>query len=71
LQKKSGTLPGNPVGMIATYKGATPAQAWISISGLEKDAALAHYVSDHQRRIDNLTNARLFIPKNTLTTKAR
>lgn len=32
---------GNPVGMIASYKGATPAQAWISLSGQKlADSAL-------------------------------
>src|SRR5882724_6314457 len=56
-------VTGHPVGMIATYKGGTPAQAWTSISGLEKDTALAHYVSDHQRRIDNLTNAQAVYSK--------
>jgi sialate O-acetylesterase len=48
---------GRPLGMIATYKGGTPAQAWTSISGLEKDPALAHYVEDHRQRVDHFTNS--------------
>jgi sialate O-acetylesterase len=48
---------GRPVGMIAAYKGGTPAQAWTSISGLEMDAALAHYVAEHQRMVDNFATA--------------
>ena len=47
----------HPVGMIATYKGGTPAEAWTSISGLEKDKVLSYFVAEHQRRVDNLTNA--------------
>lgn len=49
---------GHPVGMIATYKGGTPAQAWTSISGLEKDKTLTHYVDDHQRIIENFADAK-------------
>lgn len=48
---------GHPIGIIATYKGGTPAQAWTSISGLEKDELLAHYVTNHQGIVDNFTNA--------------
>jgi sialate O-acetylesterase len=54
---------GHPVGMIATYKGGTPAQAWTSISGLERDKTLAHYVDDHQRIVDNFTEAQAAYPK--------
>jgi sialate O-acetylesterase len=48
---------GHPVGMIAAYKGGTPAQAWTSISALEKDKTLAHYVVEHQRILDHFTEA--------------
>jgi sialate O-acetylesterase len=48
---------GHSVGMIATYKGGTPAQAWTGISALAKDKTLAHYVEDHQRILDNFTEA--------------
>src|SRR5260221_90531 len=36
---------GCPVGMIATYKGGTPAQAWISEAGLRQPPAFETYVS--------------------------
>lgn len=48
---------GKPLGMIATYKGGTPAQAWTSISGLNKDEELHHYVEKHQEILDNYSNA--------------
>jgi len=54
---------GHPIGMIATYKGGTPAQAWTSIPGLEKDAALAHYVAAHQTIMNNLADAKAAYPK--------
>jgi sialate O-acetylesterase len=54
---------GHPLGMIATYKGGTPAQAWTSISGLEKDAALGHYITAHQEIVDNLAVAKAAYPK--------
>ena len=50
-------VTGHPVGIIGTYKGGTPAEAWTSISGLEKDQVLNYLVAEHQRRVDNLTNA--------------
>ena len=34
-----------PVGMIGSYWGGTPAQAWTSMSGLEKDPALNRYAN--------------------------
>jgi sialate O-acetylesterase len=40
---------GRPVGIIGSYKGGTPAQAWVSITGLQQDSALAHYVTIHQK----------------------
>jgi len=36
---------GKPVGMIGTYWGGTPAQAWTSLSGLQKEPALAHHIT--------------------------
>ena len=38
-----------PVGLIGTYWGGTPAQAWTSISGLDKDPELQHFVESHKR----------------------
>jgi sialate O-acetylesterase len=34
-----------PVGLIGTYWGGTPAEAWTSLDGLGKDPALTHYLS--------------------------
>jgi sialate O-acetylesterase len=51
-------VTGHPVGLIATYKGGTPAQAWVSLSGLEKDNILAHYVADHQAILADFARAR-------------
>ena len=34
-----------PVGLIGTYWGGTPAEAWTSLEGLGKDPVLAHYVA--------------------------
>ena len=48
---------GGPVGMIATYKGGTPAQAWTSLTGLRRDPALAHYLSDHDQVVAGLAKA--------------
>jgi sialate O-acetylesterase len=48
---------GHPLGLIASYKGGTPAQAWTSLSGLEKEPSLAHYVADHQALVTNLAAA--------------
>jgi sialate O-acetylesterase len=42
---------GHPVGMIASYKGGTPAEAWTSIDGLKKIPALAHHVADHDKLV--------------------
>jgi len=36
---------GSPVGMIGTYKGGTPAQAWISPEGLQKKPAFTNYLN--------------------------
>ncbi len=54
---------GHPLGMIASYKGATGAQAWTSISGLEKEPTLAHFVVEHQKLVDNFTNAQAAFAK--------
>jgi len=32
-----------PVGMIGSYKGGIPAQAWISLPGLQQDTLFSHY----------------------------
>ena len=38
-----------PVGLIGSYWGGTPAQAWTSLSGLEKEPALSNYVNGLQK----------------------
>jgi sialate O-acetylesterase len=48
---------GCPIGMIASYKGGTPAQAWMSLSGLQRDTAFAHYIRLHQKLVDSYTQA--------------
>jgi sialate O-acetylesterase len=52
-----------PVGMIASYKGGTPAQAWMSQEGLSQSPAFDTYVNAHQKLVENLENARKDYPK--------
>jgi len=40
-----------PLGMIECSWGGTRAETWTSLSGLEKDAALAHYVDQQKRNV--------------------
>jgi sialate O-acetylesterase len=42
---------GKPVGLIGTYWGGTPAEAWTSLDGLGKEPSLAHYL-DRWKQID-------------------
>ncbi len=44
---------GVPIGMIGTYIGGTPAQAWISAEGLAESPAFAKYVDARQKLVDN------------------
>ena len=53
---------GHSIGLIGTYKGGTPSQAWTSLSGLEKEPGAQPYVADHQRLVDNLTAATAAFP---------
>lgn len=48
---------GVPVGMIFTSWGGTPAQAWTSVGGLQKDKELEHYVADVQKLAANYSQA--------------
>jgi sialate O-acetylesterase len=54
---------GCPVGLIATYKGGTPAQAWVSMEGLQKDSAFTTYVAKHQALVDHLAEAQAAYPQ--------
>ncbi len=48
---------GRPVGLIATSWGGTRAQAWTSVSGLRKDAALEGYAAEHDKIVENLSQS--------------
>jgi sialate O-acetylesterase len=54
---------GRPVGMIASFKGGTPAEAWTSLSGLKKDPALAHHVADHEKIVSEYAANQAAFPK--------
>jgi sialate O-acetylesterase len=58
---------GAPVGMIATYKGGTPAQAWVSVDGLKKQPAFTNYVSKHQALADHYEDAKATYPQQLST----
>ncbi len=42
-------VTGNPIGLIGTYWGGTPAEAWTSLSGLQKEPRLKGYVDTHRK----------------------
>lgn len=42
-------VTGRPIGMIGTYWGGTPAEAWTSLSGLNKEELLKGYVATHEK----------------------
>jgi sialate O-acetylesterase len=52
-----------PVGIICTYVGGTPAQAWTSINGLKQEPAFVNYVTRHQDLIDHLDEAKVSYPQ--------
>jgi len=54
IQKKT----VHPVGLIASDWGGTRAQAWTSLSGLQKDPVLQHLVSEHDRTVANYPKAK-------------
>jgi sialate O-acetylesterase len=53
---------GAPVGLIGSYLGGTPAQAWTSLAGLQKDPALQHYVDDYNKIRSDLPQATAELP---------
>jgi sialate O-acetylesterase len=59
-----------PVGLIGTYWGGTPAQAWTSLSGLKKDPELAGYVEEHDKRVANFAAATAAYPAQLAAFKA-
>ena len=52
-----------PVGMIGSYKGGTPAQAWTSIEALKEDTTFSRYIITHQRLVDNYEQAKIDYPQ--------
>ncbi|MBS1606985.1 MAG: glycoside hydrolase family 92 protein, partial [Bacteroidetes bacterium] len=53
---------GHPVGLIMSYKGGTPAQAWISPEGLQQAPAFDAYISRHRQLVQGLDSARQAYP---------
>lgn len=52
-----------PVGVIATYVGGTPAQAWTSIGGLKHEPAFVNYITRHQGLVEHLEEAKVSYPQ--------
>jgi len=52
-----------PVGLIATYWGGTPAQAWTSLSALQKDPPFTNYIADHAKVVADFPAANAAYPK--------
>ena len=58
-----------PVGLIGSYWGGMPAQAFTSLSGLEKDPQLKHYVDDYNKIRTDLPKATADYPAQLATYK--
>ncbi len=56
-------VTGSPIGMLETSWGGTPAEAWTSLSGLQKEPILAHFVSSHQKLVDGYAQAEADYPQ--------
>jgi len=52
-----------PVGMIASYWGGTPAQAWTSLSALQKDPPFTNYVDAYQKLVADFPAANAKYPQ--------
>ena len=52
-----------PIGMIQSAWGGTQVAGWTSIPGLERNPVMAHYVADHQKRVDSFAQATKDYPK--------
>ena len=51
-----------PVGLIGSYWGGTPAQAWTSLEGLKKEPALQHYVDAEAKTKAHFAQAKAAYP---------
>ncbi len=51
-----------PVGLIGTYWGGMPAQAFTSLKGLQKEPPFTHYVAEYQKMVANLPAAQAAFP---------
>jgi sialate O-acetylesterase len=51
-----------PIGLIGSYWGGTPAQAWISVSGLQKDPPFQGYVQTYQNNKAHFAEASAAYP---------
>ena len=60
----------HPVGIIDSNYGGTRAEAWTSVSGLEKDPALVHYVRQHDKIVENFPQALAVYPQQCVEYKA-
>lgn len=54
---------GAPVGLIGSYRGGTPAQAWITEDGLKESPAFTKYIDIHQKLVDNYDKAKAAYPQ--------
>lgn len=54
---------GAPVGIVCSYKGGTPAQAWISTEGLQQEPAFPAYLAQHQAVVDKFETASATYPQ--------
>jgi sialate O-acetylesterase len=48
---------GVPMGLIGSYRGGTPAQAWMSFEALDSVPALKHFADDYIQKKENLPQA--------------
>jgi sialate O-acetylesterase len=46
------SLNNRPIGLIGTYWGGTPAQSWVSLSGLQKDPPFTGYIQQSKKDLD-------------------
>lgn len=51
-----------PIGLIDDYFGGTPAEAWTSVSALEKEPSLRHFVDVHNQLVGHFAQATAEMP---------